>query len=106
MRGMAVVRALLMTDVVDSTKLSAALGDAATATLWAAHDRMARDLLRGTGGREIDKSDGMLLLFDTAAAAVRYAFAYHSALRALQVPIKARAALHVGPILLRENSAA
>ena len=106
MRGMAVVRALLMTDVVDSTKLSAALGDAATATLWAAHDRVARDLLRDTGGREIDKSDGMLLLFDTAAAAVRYAFAYHSALRALEVPIKARAALHVGSISLRENSAA
>ncbi|HET7365869.1 MAG TPA: tetratricopeptide repeat protein [Burkholderiales bacterium] len=103
---MAVVRALLITDVVDSTRLSATLGDAATARLWAAHDRLARDLLRDTGGREIDKSDGMLLLFDTASAAVRYAFAYHGALRTLEVPIKARAALHVGPIVLRENSAA
>jgi class 3 adenylate cyclase len=103
---MAVVRALLLTDVVDSTRLSAALGDAATARLWAAHDRVARDLLRDAGGREIDKSDGMLLLFESAADAVRYAFAYHSALTALETPIKARAALHVGPVLLRENSAA
>ena len=101
-----VVRALLITDVVDSTKLSSALGDAATARLWAAHDRVARDLLRGTGGREIDKSDGMLLLFERALDAVRYALAYHGALRALEVPISARAALHVGPVLLRENSAA
>ena len=36
------------------------------ARLWAAHDRAARDLLREWRGREIDKSDGMLLLFDTA----------------------------------------
>ena len=103
---MAVIRALLLTDVVDSTKLAATLGDAATASLWAAHDRVARDLLRDSGGREIDKSDGMLLLFNTASDAVRYAFAYHSALRALDVPVKARAALHVGPVLLRENSPA
>jgi predicted ATPase/Tfp pilus assembly protein PilF len=103
---MAVIRALLLTDVVDSTKLAATLGDAASASLWAAHDRVARDLLRDSGGREIDKSDGMLLLFESASDAVRYAFGYHSALRALDVPIKARAALHVGPVVLRENSAA
>ena len=77
-----------------------------TARLWAAHDRVARDLLRDAGGREIDKSDGMLLLFESALDAVRYALAYHGALRALEVPISARAALHVGPVLLRENSAA
>ncbi len=102
---MSVVRALLLTDVVDSTRLSASLGDAAMAKLWAAHDRMARDLLREWRGREIDKSDGMLLLFDNGADAVGYALAYHRALTALEVPIKARAGLHVGPVRLRENSA-
>jgi hypothetical protein len=59
--------ALLLTDVVDSTKLAEAMGAAATATLWAAHDRCARDLLPVWRGREIDKTDGMLLLFDAAA---------------------------------------
>ena len=38
--------ALLLTDVVDSTKLSEALGDERMATLWAAHDRVGRDLLK------------------------------------------------------------
>src|SRR2546423_11711209 len=60
--GTTLVRALLFTDVIDSTRLSARLGDAAMANLWAAHDRVARDLLRDWRGREIDKSDGMLLL--------------------------------------------
>ena len=45
-------------------------GDVAMATLWAAHDRAARDLLPVWHGREIDKTDGMLLLFDAASDAV------------------------------------
>ena len=38
-------RALLLTDVVDSTQLSQALGDERMAALWNDHDRAARDLL-------------------------------------------------------------
>jgi predicted ATPase/class 3 adenylate cyclase len=98
-------RALLLTDVVDSTKLSQELGDREMAGVWAAHDRVARDLLPVWRGREIDKTDGMLLLFDAASDAVRYALAYHRALAALHVPLRARSGLHVGPVLLRENSA-
>ena len=100
------IRALLITDIVDSTALSEALGDGAAAALWGAHDRLARDLIRGWRGREIDKSDGLLILFDTAADAVGYALAYHRAMATLPVPVKARAGLHVGPVMLRENSAA
>ena len=102
---MADFRALLLTDVVDSTKLSEAIGDKAMAEVWAAHDRVARDLLPQWRGREIDKTDGMLLLFDTAADAVYYALHYHHALADMAVPLKARAGLHVGPVILRENAA-
>ena len=98
-------RALLLTDVVDSTKLSEAIGDQAMAQVWAAHDRVARDLLPQWRGREIDKTDGMLLMFETSADAVYYALHYHHALADMAVPLKARAGLHVGPVLLRENSA-
>ncbi len=98
------LRALLLTDVVDSTKLSLRVGDAAMATLWAAHDRAARDLLPVWHGREIDKTDGMLLLFDAASDAVGYALAYQQALNRLVVPLKARVGLHVGLVTLRENS--
>ena len=88
------VRALLLTDVVDSTKMSEQLGDAAMATVWAGHDRVARDLLPVWRGREIDKTDGMLLMFASAADAVAYAQAYHRAIGALPLPLKARAGLH------------
>ncbi|HET9821392.1 MAG TPA: NB-ARC domain-containing protein, partial [Burkholderiaceae bacterium] len=98
------VRALLLTDVVDSTKLSEEIGDAAMAEVWAGHDRVARDLLPRFGGREIDKTDGMLLMFDHAQQAVEYALAYHHAIGSLPTPLKARAGLHVGAVILRENA--
>jgi predicted ATPase/class 3 adenylate cyclase len=103
--SMTEIRALLLTDVVDSTKLSEKLGDAAMAEVWASHDRAARDLLPAWHGREIDKTDGMLMLFESASDAVNYAREYHRALAALPVPLKARAGVHVGPVILRENSA-
>ena len=99
-------RAVLQTDLVDSTRLADALGDAAMAEIWLAHDRAARDLLHAWHGREIDKSDGFLLLFDTASDAVGYALAYHQALRSIGVELKARAGLHVGTVTCRPNTKA
>ena len=98
------LRALLLTDVVDSTRVAEGLGDATMAAHWLAHDRAARDLLRTWRGREIEKTDGLLAVFDTAADAVAFALAYHRALAALDLPFKARAGLHVGPVRLRESS--
>ena len=101
---MSAVRALLITDVVGSTELTEKIGDEAMAEAWAAHDRIARDLLPRFGGREIDKTDGMLLLFEEAAKALAYAHTYHQGLTRLQLPMVARAGLHVGPVVLRQNS--
>ena len=102
---MSELRTLLLTDIVDSTALAARLGDADAAALGAAHDRVARDLLRAWRGREIDKTDGMLMLFDRASDAVGCALAYHDALGALPTPIAARAAIHTAAIELRANAA-
>ena len=93
--------ALLLTDLVDSATLAQQLGDAAMGRVWAAHDRVARDLLREWRGREIDKTDGFLLVFRLADDALGYALAYHRALGQLQPPLKARAGLHVGALTLR-----
>ena len=98
--------ALLLTDLVDSAALAQHLGDTAMNGLWAAHDRMARDLLRQWRGREIDKTDGFLLLFTVPADALGYVLAYHRALAAMQPPLKARAGLHVGQVTMRATPAA
>jgi predicted ATPase/Tfp pilus assembly protein PilF len=98
--------ALLLTDLVDSAALAQQLGHEAMAVWSVAHDRLARDLLRRWHGREIDKTDGFLLLFAKASDALGYALGYHRALTTLRPPLKARAGLHVGQITVRENPAA
>ena len=102
---MSELRALLLTDMVDSTRIAEALGDAVMAAHWAAHDRAARDLLRTWRGREIEKTDGLLAVFDSAADAVAFALAYHRAIAALGLPFMARAGVHVAPFSVRESSA-
>ncbi len=102
------IHALLITDLVDSTAVSGRAGDAAMAAWWQAHDRRARDLLQVWRGREIDRSDGFLLLFDLADDALGYALDYHRLLRAAgerdAIVVTARAGIHVGSITLRSNA--
>ena len=97
------LHAILLTDLVESTQLAGTLGDAAYADLAHAHDRLARDLLQAWRGREIDKSDGMLMLFGSAADAAGYAVAYHRALASLPHRLMARAGIHFGPVVLHVN---
>ncbi len=99
-------RALLLTDVVDSVRVSAGLEAEQELALWRTHHRLARDLLRSWRGREIDSSDGFLLLFDEPADALGFARAYHQALSGLTPPLRARAGLHVGTFQTRDNDVA
>ncbi len=94
-------RALVFTDVVDSTRLVERLGDARAAEVWASHDRRGRDLIARFHGREIGRADGFFVLFDDPGDAARYALAYHHALADLA--LTARVGLHVGPVTFREN---
>jgi predicted ATPase/class 3 adenylate cyclase len=102
---MAALHALLLTDVVDSTRLTEQLAESAATALWSAHDRLARDLVPKWRGREIEKTDGIFLLFDSVDDAVGYALAYHQALRNGGLGITARAGIHLGPVSLRANTA-
>jgi TolB-like protein/class 3 adenylate cyclase/tetratricopeptide (TPR) repeat protein len=103
------IRTLLLCDLIASTQLVERLGDSAAAELLARHDRIARDLLGAFNGREIDKSDGFLLLFERPIEAVRFALAYQSRLRELgaesNAALASRVGIHLGEVVLRENAA-
>ena len=106
--GIVTLTTLLLTDLVDSTRLVETLGDERASEVWARHDHRARELMVELGGREIDKSDGFLLLFGRPIEAVRYALAYHRNLAELSerlgVELRARCGIHLGEVFLRENS--
>ena len=103
-----VLRAIAVSDLVDSTALIEQLGDRKGAAFMQQLDRFARDILQRHRGREIDKTDGFLLLFERPVQAVAFAIEYQRLLRRLGemefLPLKARIGIHVGDVMLWENS--
>jgi class 3 adenylate cyclase len=68
------LRAVMFTDIVGSTEMTARLGDAAALELVQVHDAMVRRSLAGHGGREVKHTgDGIMAVFDEVVSAVRAA---------------------------------
>jgi len=68
------LRAVMFTDIVGSTEMTARLGDSAALELVRAHDALVRRGLEANGGREIKHTgDGIMASFDQVANAVRAA---------------------------------
>jgi class 3 adenylate cyclase len=68
------LRAVMFTDIVGSTEMTARLGDAAALELVRAHDSLVRRGLEAHGGREVKHTgDGIMASFDKVANAVRAA---------------------------------
>jgi class 3 adenylate cyclase len=103
----ALLRTLVLCDLADSTTLVERLGDKAAAELMRRHDRLARVALQRHGGREIDKTDGFLVLFTRPIEALAFALEYQRGLRALaeesKQPLSARVGIHVGDVMVWDN---
>jgi class 3 adenylate cyclase len=68
------IRAVLFTDVVNSTTLTQSLGDEAALAILGVHDTIVRDALSASGGREVKHTgDGIMASFISPAGAVRCA---------------------------------
>ncbi|MFN8175281.1 MAG: adenylate/guanylate cyclase domain-containing protein [Solirubrobacteraceae bacterium] len=90
-----ILATVLFTDIVDSTRLAAELGDRRWRDLLSAHhDVVAREIGRYRGRLVKNTGDGVLATFDGPARAIRSAEAIRSAVRELGVEV--RAGLHTG----------
>ena len=64
-------RAIMFTDMVESTQMTARLGDVAATEIVRAHDSLVRRALARHGGREVKHlGDGIMASFDVTPAAV------------------------------------
>jgi class 3 adenylate cyclase len=94
-------RAVMFTDIVDSTAMTARLGDARAVEMVRAHDSIVRRALKEAGGREVKHTgDGIMASFDDVAASVGCACAIQRAFVAFNSasdePLKVRIGVHVG----------
>ncbi|MFI5506156.1 adenylate/guanylate cyclase domain-containing protein [Mycobacterium sp. NPDC051804] len=95
-----VLATVLFTDIVDSTRRAAQLGDREWHALLDAHDAVVRAQLGRFRGREVNTSgDGFLATFDGPQRAIRCAMAIRDAVHALGIEV--RAGLHTGEVEIR-----
>jgi class 3 adenylate cyclase/pimeloyl-ACP methyl ester carboxylesterase len=95
-----VLATVLFTDIVDSTRRAAEIGDRDWHALLDAHDAVVRSQLSRFRGREVNTSgDGFLAMFDGPQRAIRCAMAIRDAVQALGVEV--RAGLHTGECEVR-----
>jgi class 3 adenylate cyclase len=95
-----VLATVLFTDIVDSTRRAADMGDRDWHALLDAHDAIVRVQLNRFRGREVNTSgDGFLAMFDGPQRAIRCAMAIRDAVQALGIQV--RAGLHTGECEVR-----
>jgi class 3 adenylate cyclase len=93
---------VLFTDIVDSTRRAAELGDARWRELLERHNALVRSYLAEYRGQEIDRAgDGFLATFDGPARAIRCAQAIVAS--AAQEGLEIRAGVHSGEVELLEQ---
>ncbi len=91
---------VLFTDIVDSTRRAAEMGDRDWHALLDAHDAIVRVQLNRFRGREVNTSgDGFLATFDGPQRAIRCAMAIRDAVKTLGIEV--RAGLHTGECEVR-----
>ncbi|MDT5300026.1 MAG: hypothetical protein QOG79_3268 [Mycobacterium sp.] len=91
---------VLFTDIVDSTRRAAEIGDRDWHALLDAHDAVVRAQLSRFRGREVSTSgDGFLAIFDGPQRAIRCAMAIRDAVQSLGIQV--RAGLHTGECEVR-----
>jgi class 3 adenylate cyclase len=95
-----VLATVLFTDIVDSTRWAAQIGDRDWHALLDAHDAVVRSQLTRFRGREVSTSgDGFLAMFDGPQRAIRCAMSIRDAVQALGIEV--RAGLHTGECEIR-----
>jgi pimeloyl-ACP methyl ester carboxylesterase len=95
-----VLATVLFTDIVDSTRSAAAMGDQAWRRSLDNHDQLAKQMVEKHRGILVKTTgDGILATFDGPGRAVRCALAFGAA--AKQIGLSLRAGLHTGEVEMR-----
>jgi class 3 adenylate cyclase len=96
--------AIVLTDIIGSTKFVQKVGKETAAIRFAQHDRMVMGCISSNNGRLVDASDGHLMYFPTVQDAIAFAFKYKKRLKQVGFPFKSRIGIHWDNMLIVKSA--
>lgn len=97
--------AIVLTDIIGSTKFVQKNGSYVAAKWFGAHDKAVMNFIARHNGQLIDASDGHLMMFATVVDAIGFAFEYKKYLRKKKFPFRSRVGIHWDKMLIVKSEA-
>ena len=96
--------AIVLTDIIGSTKFVQKHGSVVAANWFGTHDRMVMNLITRFNGQWVDNSDGHLMYFATIQNAIAFSFEYKKNLRRHKFPFRSRVGIHWDSMIITKTS--
>ncbi len=97
--------AIVLTDIIGSTKFVQRNGSYTAATWFKIHDKAVMNFIARHNGQLIDASDGHLMMFSAVTDAIAFAFDYKKYLRKKKFPFRSRVGIHWDKMLIVKSEA-
>ena len=97
--------AIVLTDIIGSTKFVQKRGSYHAATWFGIHDKAVMNFIARHNGQLIDASDGHLMMFASVTDAIGFAFDYKKYLRKKKFPFRSRVGIHWDKMLIVKSEA-
>ena len=92
--------AIVLTDIIGSTKFVQKNGSRIAAQWFGVHDKAVMNFIQRHNGRLVDASDGHLMYFGSVGDAIAFAFDYKKYLRIKKFPFRSRVGIHWDRMLI------
>ena len=92
--------AIVLTDIIGSTKFVQRNGSKAAAMWFGIHDRYVMNFIARHNGQLVDASDGHLMYFPTVQDAIAFGFDYKAFLKKKKMPFQSRVGIHWAKMLI------
>ena len=97
--------AIVLTDIIGSTKFVQRNGSYTAATWFKIHDKAVMNFIARHNGQLIDASDGHLMMVSAVTDAIGFAFDYKKYLRKKKFPFRSRVGIHWDKMLIVKSEA-
>lgn len=96
--------AIVLTDIIGSTKFVQKHGAKKAAVWFMTHDKLVMNLITRFNGQWVDNSDGYLIYFNNVQDAIAFGFQYKKNLRTNKFPFRSRVGIHWDNMIITKTA--